>query len=135
MEDTLLDNKNAAGFALSLGKLLEEHKGEDVIVMDLRTFNAWTDFFVIATATSNAHLQGLERHIKEFSREKDIEILHRSRKPPAGDTPQGGNEWSLIDFGPIVIHLMSANARSFYELERLWGAPVLFRSDHSSKSS
>jgi ribosome-associated protein len=128
MGDTLLDNNDAADFAIALGKLLEEHKGEDVIVMDLRTLNAWTDFFVIATATSNAHLQGLDRHVKEFSREKDIEILRRSRKPPAGDASTGGNEWSLIDFGPIVIHLMSANARSFYELERLWGAPVLFSS-------
>ncbi|MDR0877879.1 MAG: ribosome silencing factor [Treponema sp.] len=134
MEDTLLDNKDGApgapvsfaDIAAALGKLLEEHKGADVTVLDLRDLNAWTDFFVIATASSSAHLQGLERHVKEFSREKGAEILRRSRKPPDGD-----DEWSLIDFGPVVVHLMSGKARSFYELERLWNAPVIY----SSKSS
>jgi ribosome-associated protein len=112
--------------ALALGNLLREHKGGDVQVLDLRELNAWTDFFVIATVTSNAHLQGLERHIKEFSREEEIEILRRSRKPSAGPGRTASDEWSLIDMGTIVIHLMTPQARSFYELERLWSAaPVL----------
>jgi ribosome-associated protein len=101
--------------AQALGELLREHKGADVVVLDLREMNAWTDFFVIATASSNTHLDGLERHIKDFSRETGIEILRRSRKPPAE-----GDEWRLIDLGSIVVHLMSARAREFYELERLY---------------
>jgi ribosome-associated protein len=107
--------------ALALGDLLREHNGGEVMVLDLREMNAWTDFFVIATVTSGAHLQGLDRHIKEFSRENGVEILRRSRKPPAED-----DEWRLIDLGPVVVHLMNARARSFYELERLWSAaPVM----------
>jgi ribosome-associated protein len=137
MEDTLPANKtssetvpkpaDAAAAALAMGKLLEEHKGADVIVLDLRDMNAWTDFFVIATASSNAHLQGLERHIKDFSRESGVDILRRSRKPVGED-----DEWSLVDFGAIVVHLMNSRARSFYELERLWSAARVI---YSSKSS
>jgi ribosome-associated protein len=114
-----------------LGRLLEEHRGRKPVVLDLREMNAWTDFFVIAGVTSAAHAQGLERHIKDFSHERGIEILRKSRKPPGLD-----DEWRLIDLGPVVIHLMSERARDFYELERLWSAaPPLYPEGYSSKSS
>ena len=116
----------------ALSDLLREHKGDDVLVLDLREMGTWTDFFVIATATSNTHLDGLERHIKDFCHEREITILRRSRKPTAsGRTSRGllsagsmsvdmDDEWRIIDLGLIVIHLMSRQARDFYELERLY---------------
>jgi ribosome-associated protein len=103
--------------ASALARLLENHKGNDVLVLDLREMNAWTDFFVIATVTSKTHLQGLERHIKDFSLEKGMEIIRRSRRPDGED-----DEWCLIDMGPVVVHLMTEQTRSFYELERLWAS-------------
>jgi ribosome-associated protein len=110
--------------ALELGRLLTEHRGGDVVVMDMRNLNFWTDFFVIATVNSGSHLQGLERHIKEFSREKGIDIRGKSRRPGADD------EWRLIDLNTIVVHLMTAKCRSFYELERLWdSAELLYRQE------
>ena len=127
MDDTLRAS------ALELGKLLEDYNGKEVIVMDMTPLNFWTDFFVIATVTSNTHLMGLERHIKEFVHEKRLEILHRSRRPDVDD------EWCLLDLGSIVIHLMTATTRDFFELERLWGAASVIygasRPAHSSKSS
>ncbi|MDR1105350.1 MAG: ribosome silencing factor [Treponema sp.] len=111
--------------ALALGKLLAGHRCADVTVLDLSRLDAWTDFFVIATVSSGAHLSGLERHIGDFSRERALEILRRSRRTRAED-----DEWRLIDMGGLVVHLMSRKARSFYELERLWSAAeVLFRED------
>ena len=114
--------------ALELGKLLDDHRGIEVIVMDMRPLAFWTDFFVIATATSSTHLSGLERHIKEYVREQDLLIYHRTRKPKAGIEHSSSDEWSLLDLGNIVIHLMSAKTRDFFELERLWSAaPIIFR--------
>ena len=109
----------------ALGNLLREHKGADVLALDLRKMGIWTDFFVIATVTSSTHLDGLERHIKEFCHEREIEILRRSLKPniPAGTRGMSTgteDEWRIIDLGLIVIHLMSRQARDFYELERLY---------------
>ncbi|MDR3333532.1 MAG: ribosome silencing factor [Treponema sp.] len=118
MDDTLPADNRAA--AIELGKLLREHRGGDVVVMDLRGLNTWTDFFVLATVTSRTHLQGLERHIKEFSQEKGIDILRKSPVPRGAD-----DAWRLIDLGVLVIHLMTAKTRSFYELERLWGAAAV----------
>jgi len=111
----MLQEINEAGSASELGVLLREHKGADVIVLDLRELSVWTDFFVIATATSNTHLDGLERHVREYCAERGIEILRRSRKPSEQE-----DEWRIIDLGYIVIHLMSRRARDFYELERLY---------------
>jgi ribosome-associated protein len=104
------------GTALTIGMMIREHNGGDVVVMDLRKLNSWTDFFVIATVTSYTHMQGLQRNIKEFAQERDIDILRGRRKQAAED------EWNFIDMGNIVIHLMTAKSRAFYELERLWGA-------------
>jgi len=144
MDDTLQTDPEF--LALELGKLLDEHNGGEVVVMDMRSLNFWTDYFIIATVTSNTHLMGLERHIKEFVREKELEILRRSRKP-VNDAGQGSDEWCLLDLGTVVIHLMTARSRSFFELERLWNtAPLIYgtggtRSEvsvpltHSSKSS
>jgi ribosome-associated protein len=105
--------------ALALGELLREHKGADVAVLDLRDMNAWTDFFVIATASSDTHAEGLQRHIRELCRERGLEILRRSRKPDGKN-----DEWRIIDLGSIIVHLMSARARAFYELERLYSPPL-----------
>lgn len=136
MEDTLPETRQSnqsngfAATAQALAELLREHSGGDALVLDLREMNAWTDFFVIATATSNTHLDGLDRHVKEFCRERDIEILRRSRKPQGED-----DEWRIIDLGTAVVHLMSGKARAFYELERLYSMALAGPPTHSSKSS
>ena len=141
MED-MSQNKRYSLLARELGKLLDDHKGQDVVVMDMRPLGFWTDFFVIATATSNTHLLGLERHIKDFAQTNGLDILHRSRKPK-NDKEILPDEWCLLDLGAIVIHLMSERIRAFFELERLWSAaPLIFDAKgrgvpaaHSSKSS
>ena len=125
MDDTLQIN------ALEMGKLLADHNGLNVVVMDMRSLNFWTDFFIIATVTSNTHLSGLERHIKDYTREKGMEILHRSKRPDKkidlASSELSSEEWSLLDLGGIVIHLMTAKIRNFFELERLWSAaPIIF---------
>jgi ribosome-associated protein len=113
MGDMLSENSLIENHAASLGALLQEHNGQDVSVLDLRGINNWTDFFIIATVTSNAHMDGMERHVKDFCRENEIEILGKSQK-------NQDDEWRLIDLGGIIIHLMTARSREFYELERLW---------------
>ena len=106
--------------ALALRDLLLDHRGDDVLVLDLRGMSshsgdgAWTDFFIIATSTSDAHMDGLELHIKEFCHERGIDILRRSLRPA------GEDEWRIIDLGSIVIHLMNSRTRAFYNLERLY---------------
>lgn len=104
--------------AAEIARLLEDGKGTDVVVINVSELNSWTDYFVIATITSSAQCQGLCRQVKEYSKDNGLEIHLTHRKSPDGD------DWNLIDLGSVVVHLMSENARGFYELERLWHAGV-----------
>jgi len=137
MDDTLPTkaalHETSIECALQLGKLLDDHRGLDVVIMDMRDLNFWTDFFIIATVTSDTHLFGLERHIKDFVRENGLEILHSSKRPK-GDA-EISEEWRLLDLGGIVIHLMTERIRHFFELERLWSAaPIIYGTQSTGNS-
>ena len=100
--------------ALEIAGLLSDGKADDVVVLDVSELNSWTDFFVIATIHSSAHWQGLAKQVKDYTKENDLQIHLTNKKSPDGD------DWNLIDIGPIVVHFMSKDAREFYELEKLW---------------
>ncbi|WP_191017548.1 ribosome silencing factor [Treponema zioleckii] len=108
--------KTAKEKALEIAQILEDGKGEDVRVIDVSELNSWTDFFVICTIHSSAHWQGLAKQIKDYVKDSDMQIHVTHRKSPDGD------DWNLIDIGSVVVHLMSKDAREFYELEKLWHA-------------
>ena len=122
--DALSDSRTLAE---KTARFLEEHKGQDTVALSVREQSSFTDFFVIATVTSEAHMRGLYRNVLDFlSREKAA--LHPRRKI-AGD-----EGWLVVDCGTVVIHLMTQEKRIFYDLERLWfEGEVIFHS--SSKSS
>ena len=100
--------------AREIAKLMEDGKGKDVTLLDISGLNSWTDYFVIVTVNSSAHWQGLYKQVKEYIKENDLEIHLTNKKTPDGD------DWNLIDLGAIVIHLMSEQARQFYDLQKLW---------------
>ena len=102
--------------ALEIAQLLEDGKGQNVTVIDVSELNSWTDYFVIATVTSSAHWQGLYKQVKDYVKQNDMTIHITNQKSSDGD------EWNLIDIGTVVVHLMSEDARNFYELEKLWHA-------------
>ncbi|QTQ11491.1 ribosome silencing factor [Treponema parvum] len=102
--------------ALEIARLLQDGKGKDVCVLDISELNSWTDYFIIATVNSSSHQQGLYKDVKDYIKDHALEIHTVHRKTP------DGNDWNLIDLGPIVVHLMSEAARNFYDLEKLWFA-------------
>jgi ribosome-associated protein len=106
--------QNSRDAAFALARILADHKGGDVVVLDLAPCQGWTDFFLVATATSSAHLRGLTRAVDEWAHEAKVSYL--TAPPRVADD----EAWVLVDLGDIVIHLMTAEARAFYELEKLW---------------
>ena len=111
---------------LDLAKLLEDHNGENTVVLDIHEQSSWTDYFVIATVTSQTHMRGIVRFVNSFLDDHSIEPLRRRKR-----VDEEG--WTLIDCGAFVVHLMTKENREFYELERLWYAGKKLY--HSSKSS
>ncbi len=102
--------------ALEIAQLMEDGKGLDVSVLDISELNSWTDFFVIVTVTSGPHWQGLYKSVKDYAAQNDMEIHQVYHKTSQGD------EWNLVDLGTVVVHLMTKEAREFYDLEKLWHA-------------
>ena len=99
---------------------ISDRKGADLVVLDLRRVNDATDFFVIASGTSDAHVRGLCDAVLDRLASHGFRAHHVE-----GVT---GGRWVLIDFVDFVVHLFHPQARAFYQLERLWSdAPVAFQ--------
>lgn len=97
---------------------LDDLKARDLKVLDLRGMSDATDFFVIASGTSDAHVRGIANAVLERVEQGGTAAHHIEGIP--------GGRWVLIDFVDFVVHLFHPEARAFYQLERLWGdAPVL----------
>lgn len=98
--------------------LAVDRKARDLSVLDLRGLSSATDFFMVATGTSDIHVRGVAEHI--------IEELKKEGVRPSHVEGLRGGRWVLIDYIDFVVHVFHPEARDFYELERLWGdAPLL----------
>ena len=120
MDDTVRND------VLDIARLLEDHRAEQVTALYIGEMSDWTEYFIITTVRSSAHLKGLLRVVNEGLSEKSITPI-RSRKHHNQDTG-----WVLIDCGHFVIHLMDREHREFYELEKLWFRNELIYSSRSS---
>ena len=100
--------------AVEAARLIAEHLGEDTVVLDISGVSSFADFFVISTARSSAHLEGLQREVEAFLKSQGI------RPRNGGHRIRGESGWLLLDCGEFVIHLMEREQREFYDLERLW---------------
>ena len=111
------DNMNLMN---KLGHFLEDAKAREVVVLDVRDACSWADTFVIATYNSQGHLKGLIQELDQWASENLADVHHRPKKNQV-------NEWMLVDWDDIVVHLFSESARAYYELEKLWfTAKVLY---------
>jgi ribosome-associated protein len=98
-------------------ELILDRKGEDVAVLDLRGIASATDFFVIASGRSDTHVSSIADHVVDELKEEGVR--------PAGVEGMRGGRWVLMDYVDFVVHVFHPDARSFYQLERLWGdAPI-----------
>ena len=92
--------------------VLEDAKTQNIAVLDVRKISDFTDYMVIATGTSNRHVQS--------SADKVVETLRGHGMRPVGIEGKQLGDWVLIDFGDVVVHVMREQTRDFYNLEKLW---------------
>ncbi|MDH4132257.1 MAG: ribosome silencing factor [Gemmatimonadota bacterium] len=117
-------NRRAAPSTRDLNLAIEaigDLKGRDILVLDLRSLTDATDYFVVASGTSDAHVRGIAESVLEKLDRKGV-CAHHVEGLPAG-------RWVLLDFVDFVVHLFHPESRSFYQLERLWGDAPEYRPD------
>ncbi|WP_165234181.1 ribosome silencing factor [Aquisphaera insulae] len=99
-------------------RIADDNRAKDILLLDLRQATPLLDFFVIATASSRRQSQAIAFEI-------DAEMKKIGEKKLGMEGAEEG-KWTLIDYGDFVVHVFSADSRSFYALEEIWGdAPQL----------
>jgi ribosome-associated protein len=103
---------NSLALAQRAAQIALDTKAQDVVLLDLRGVSDMTDFFIIASGTSDTHARAIGEHVmegmkKEGSPAHHVEGLERGR-------------WVLLDFVDFVVHVFHPTLRNFYQLERLW---------------
>lgn len=94
---------------------LEDVKGQDIRVLDVRDMTNIADYMVVATGTSPRQVRALAERAAEAAR------LQGER--PRGLEGLSTSEWVLLDLGDVIVHVMQAATRDFYQLEKLWEIP------------
>ena len=102
---------------LQLARLLQELKGEDTIAVRLEPSVSWASYCIISTCNSVTHMHGILGRLRKELIFEDSELRWNVC---ALSRQLEYTSWFPIDLGLIVIHLMSYDAREFYELEKLW---------------
>jgi ribosome-associated protein len=100
--------------ALLCRNLAENRKAENVVVLDVRKISSVTDYFVIASGTSEPHLRAIVEEITTKLRDD-----HDLR--PRAIEGQTQTPWRVLDFFDVIVHVMRDEVREKYDLESLWG--------------
>ena len=99
--------------ALLCRELADNKKAEDIIVLDVRKISSVTDYFVLASGSSEPHLRAIIDEISDTLREEhDV--------TPTGKDGTTNTAWVVLDYFDVMVHVMRADARERYNLEALW---------------
>jgi ribosome-associated protein len=98
--------------ALQVTKALDEKKGRNIKLIRISDVSSLADYFLICTATSNTHVKTL-CDFAEYT-------MEQLGEPMLGREGHRGNTWELLDYGAVVVHVFTEEAREFYNLERIW---------------
>lgn len=103
----------ARGFAIAAAKVAAERHCTNITVLDLRGKSPATDFFVIATGTSDRQMRTVADEISELGRDRGFMRF--------GSAGYEQSKWILLDFIDVVVHIFDSEYRDYYDLDLLWG--------------
>ncbi len=105
-----MDSKQLLAFALDK---IDDMKARDVIQLDVTGSSDVTDYMIVCSGTSRRHVLSIADNLAKEARHAGEE--------PIGYEGQSDGEWALVDLGDVIVHVMQDQARSYYDLEKLWG--------------
>jgi ribosome-associated protein len=111
---SIRENPRGHDLAIAISRIIEETRGKDVRILDLRSVTEVFDYFVIATGSSRRQMHAVSDEIE------------RVVKAEWGDEKRGiegydESRWIVIDYGDVIVQLFDADSRQYWDLEHLWG--------------
>jgi ribosome-associated protein len=91
---------------------LDNAKAKDITCLDIKPLTSMADYMIVATGTSNRHVRSIADQVIEASKDQG--------RRPIGVEGEATAEWILVDLGDVIVHIMLADTRKFYDLETLW---------------
>jgi len=119
--------KDPRDCALKAANILEDKKGQDVVVMDIRSVAVFADYFVIASGLSPLHVQALSDEVEEKLTEEGYILRSKEGYSEA--------KWVLLDFYDVIVHIFTAAEREYYMLERLWADATVIKDSRDTVNS
>lgn len=104
---------NSTALAQRVAALCQEFKATDVTILSLKGVTDMTDYFVIASGSSDTHVRSTAQRIEE-------ELKREGARPAHVEGMEQGR-WVILDYVDVVVHVFHPALRSYYQLERLWG--------------
>lgn len=106
---------------------LQDARGLDINVLDVRKLTDITDYMIIATGTSDRHIKTIADRVLAFMLEKQCQ--------PLGVEGEESRDWVLVDFVDVVVHIMRDKSRKHYDLEGLWDETFVDSSQESQENN
>ena len=108
------ENVRGHDLAIAISRIIEETRGKDIRILDLRSVTEVFDYFVIATGSSRRQMHAVSDEIE------------RVVKAEWGDEKRGiegydESRWIVLDYGDVIVQLFDADSRQYWDLEHLWG--------------
>ncbi|KEA64560.1 Ribosomal silencing factor RsfA (former Iojap) [Marinobacterium lacunae] len=91
---------------------LDDMKARDVVMLDVTGKSSVTDYMLVASGTSKRHVMSVAQEVVDKVKEAGLR--------PVGIEGEGVGDWVLVDLGDVIVHVMMPDARTFYDIERLW---------------
>lgn len=111
-----LDSMNPEQIKQQVVEALEDIKGLDINVINIKDVSDFADYMVVASGTSDTHVKALARNASDTLRKQGVK--------PLNVNGEDIGEWVLVDFGDVVLHVMRPEVREYYDLEKLWDEDV-----------
>lgn len=116
------DTVNVLQFIKELVQYIDQKKGTEIIIFDVRGISPITDYLIITTGLSEIHNRTIAEHIMLHERPDHVEGFEIG-------------QWILLDYFDVIVHIFSHEAREFYGLERLWGDAPQLSVNHDPSAS
>lgn len=107
-----VEKMSSKDIAMKLAELLNSKKAEDIVVIDIAEKSSFADFLVVASGTSDRHIESLIDDVEDFAAQDGV--------PTKGIEGKNGTGWILLDLGDVIVNIFSREMRSKYNIEKVW---------------